>query len=121
MRRTSKSLTHAPAADGDIAAADSDVPVAEPVESTDAAPDQPFESAAPDDEPADEPPFVAEDDDRSWEDYVRTDADVEADRFFAAFDAEGDSEAPTPGDPHPDTPSPADVHDRAENEGDEQR
>jgi ABC-type multidrug transport system ATPase subunit len=33
-----------------------------------------------DDEPADL-------DDRSWEDYVKTDADLEADRFFAAFDA----------------------------------
>ena len=131
-------------------------PVDQLVESTDATTDQPFESVGeptdhPAEEPAEEPPFVAEDDDRSWEDYVRTDADVEADRFFAAFDAEGDSEAPSsdethadtpsPGDVHdraeddseapspgdteadtqPDTPSPADVHDRAENEGDEQR
>ncbi|MFB8146470.1 ABC transporter ATP-binding protein [Microbacterium sp. NPDC056003] len=120
----------APAADGDIAAADSDEPVAEPVESTDAAPDQPFESAAPDDEPADEPPFVAEDDDRSWEDYVRTDADVEADRFFAAFDAEHDAEASTPDDAEPDgesattdrePPNDDHDHDHAEDDGGEQR
>lgn len=31
------------------------------------------------------------DDDRPWDDYVRTDADLEADRFFAAFDAGDDA------------------------------
>jgi hypothetical protein len=36
-----------------------------------------------------EPPD--EDDDRPWENYVKTDADVDADAFFAAFDA-GDAQ-----------------------------
>ncbi|HEX5730116.1 ABC transporter ATP-binding protein [Microbacterium sp.] len=48
-----------------------------------------------DDEDADEPPVV---DDRSWEKYVKTRADVEADAFFAAFTAAGgakDAEAHT--------------------------
>lgn len=33
-------------------------------------------------------PVVSDADDRPWEEYVKTDADLEADRFFAAFDAE---------------------------------
>ncbi|MEU1971500.1 ATP-binding cassette domain-containing protein [Microbacterium sp. NPDC019599] len=44
---------------------------------------------APVDQPegeADQPPGV--EDERPWEHYVKTDADLEADRFFAAFDAE---------------------------------
>ena len=39
-------------------------------------------------EDADEPPVV----DRPWEKYVKTDADVEADAFFATFTADGDGE-----------------------------
>ncbi len=52
---------------------------AEPTEEDDAEEDDAEEDEF-DDEPADL-------DDRSWEDYVKTDADLEADRFFAAFDA----------------------------------
>jgi ABC-type multidrug transport system ATPase subunit len=45
--------------------------------------------------------LVSDDDDRSWDEYVKTEADVEADRFFAAFDAEAEAgseatEAPSP-------------------------
>lgn len=44
---------------------------------------------------------LVSDDDRSWDEYVKTEADVEADRFFAAFDAEAEAgseatEAPSP-------------------------
>lgn len=55
-----------------------------------------------------------DDDDRSWDEYVKTEADVEADRFFAAFDAEA-----VAGSEGPEAPSPE--HDPAEGEpaGDE--
>jgi len=42
-----------------------------------------------------EPPD--DDDDRPWENYVKTDADVDADAFFASFDA-GDAEPADPAD-----------------------
>ena len=107
----------------DVPAADGDTATGQPA-------GQP--AGEPGDELAEEPPFVAEDDDRSWEDYVRTDADVEADRFFAAFDdddseapsageTEPDPEAPSPDDAEPTGESPTDVHDHAEGEGGEQR
>ncbi|MBD8022802.1 ATP-binding cassette domain-containing protein [Microbacterium gallinarum] len=91
-----------PAADGDTA---TDQPAGQPA-------GEPGDELA--EEPAEEPPFVAEDDDRSWEDYVRTDADVEADRFFAAFDDEPDPEAPSPDDAEPTGDSPTDVQDHTE-------
>ena len=67
------------------------------------------ELAAIDDElSTPEPPD--EDDDRPWENYVKTEADVEADAFFAAFDSgEDDTDddgtdhaGPGPDDPGPD-------------------
>ncbi|MHC2999901.1 ABC transporter ATP-binding protein, partial [Microbacterium sp. HJ5] len=41
-----------------------------------------------DDDLTDEDLYAPETDDRPWENYVKTEADLEADRFFAAFDAE---------------------------------
>ena len=59
---------------------------------------EPEPSEEPDPESADEP-YAPESDDRPWEEYVRTDSDVEADRFFAAFDTteHGSDEAPESG------------------------
>ncbi|QIG39244.1 ABC transporter ATP-binding protein [Microbacterium sp. 4R-513] len=54
-----------------------DAPAEEPDDTT-------GDGAAADEEASAEPP--ADDSDRPWERYVKTDADVEADRFFAAFD-----------------------------------
>ncbi len=53
--------------------------------------------------------LVSDDDDRSWDEYVKTEADVEADRFFAAFDA--GAEAGSEG-----TEAPSPEHDPAEGE-----
>ncbi|WES63233.1 ATP-binding cassette domain-containing protein [Microbacter sp. GSS18] len=44
---------------------------------------------------ADEPPATAGDDDRPWETFVRTEADEEADRFFASFDGARAEDAAT--------------------------
>ncbi|NII69135.1 ABC transporter ATP-binding protein [Microbacterium ulmi] len=70
----------------------SDVSEGDEIEAIDAALEQPIDDAPPADAPAlgddgatDGPP----ESDRPWENYVRTDADLEADRFFAAFDADG--------------------------------
>lgn len=71
--------------------------------------------AEPGPEPEAEPGAAADeaseggDDERAWDEYVRTDADVEADRFFAAFDraaAGGASaaEPPAPEDSAPEAP-----------------
>ncbi|MGL4255272.1 MAG: ABC transporter ATP-binding protein, partial [Microbacterium sp.] len=56
------------------------------------APEQPTpqdaDEGTPDERTPDErTPDEPADEDRPWEDYVKTDSDVEADRFFAAFDA----------------------------------
>ncbi|WP_157536943.1 ABC transporter ATP-binding protein [Microbacterium sp. Root180] len=47
------------------------------------------DEAEPDDVSTDEE--SSDDADRSWDEYVRTDADEEADRFFAAFDPTGET------------------------------
>jgi ABC-2 type transport system ATP-binding protein len=82
----------------------------------------------PDEGPGDEPRSDGEpaDADRPWETYVKTDADVEADAFFAAFTAEGDQEAAAAAAEPPDvSPSPgsaeADDHDGIDHDGGEQR
>ena len=54
-----------------------------------------------------------EDSDRPWEDYVRTDADVDADAFFASYDSPHNPGEPEhdPGEPEPDVPAEPDVPD----------
>ena len=104
----------------DVPAADGDTATGQPAdEPADELADEPLEEAA------EEPPFVAEDDDRAWDDYVRTDADVQAARVIAAVDddatdapaageTEPDPEAPSPDDAEPTGDSPTDVQDHAE-------
>jgi len=88
------------------------VPPAEPAPEPDAAPESEPELAPAEDAPEDADPDVEalgeiddelsnpeppdEDDDRPWENYVKTDADVEADAFFASFDTGGDDSADSP-------------------------
>lgn len=86
----------------------------------------------PEQDPADpddlEEHVVSDADDRPWEDYVKTDADVEADRFFAGFTETSDpaAEDAATADPDADDPpgddQPADDDGAAgDHEGSEQR
>jgi ABC-type multidrug transport system ATPase subunit len=62
----------------------------------------------PDDDLVDGAPSESSDSERPWEDYVKTDSDVEADAFFASFDAEhaaalaAEATTPPAGEPTPD-------------------
>ncbi len=71
-----------------------------------------------------EPELSPEADDRPWEDSARTEADVEADRFFAGFDEEGEERSAGP--EHPIDPaipaeSTGEPHTSSTDEGGEQR
>jgi ABC-2 type transport system ATP-binding protein len=63
-----------------------------PQDADEGTPDEGTPDEGTPDEPADE--------DRPWEDYVKTDSDVEADRFFAAFDASAGAAGPADGAEH---------------------
>ena len=68
---------------------------------------QPSEDEAGAGEASDSSPEVEGEEQRPWGEYVKTEADLEADRFFAAFDEgsepdEGAGEAPESGDSPPD-------------------
>lgn len=74
---------------------------------------EPEPSEEPDAESADEP-YAPESDDRPWEEYVRTDSDVEADRFFAAFDTTEDGSDETPENGSDETPEAGDADQAAD-------
>lgn len=62
-------------------------PEAEAEPEPEAAPEpEPEAGPEPEPEPESDDVDALADDERPWEEYVKTDADVEADRFFAAFD-----------------------------------
>ncbi|MCW3493174.1 ABC transporter ATP-binding protein [Microbacterium sp. SSM24] len=67
---------------------DDEAEEAEEAEPAEADETGPLEDDGPTDDAADEE--RPDDADRAWDEYVRTDADEQADRFFAAFDAEGE-------------------------------
>ncbi|MGA7149281.1 MAG: ATP-binding cassette domain-containing protein [Microbacterium sp.] len=123
----------------DLAQPEGSEDLAEPEGSEDLAeprsPEGPERGDAHEDDAVEE--HVASDaDDRPWEDYVKTDADVEADRFFAGFENHDPAAVePAPHDPDADEPpgdeppanetvaeQPADADAaRSDHEGSEQR